>query len=106
MKNLWKRIQAWCSRQRISLERWEQVRVKGKTRFVFRSALITTLVLLVTLGITDYLFDEGFQFSRLLFWIVLSAIGGILIGFVEWRDMERKYKDACLEARIKASSPN
>ena len=48
MKAWLKRIQAWRSRrhqrrEQRSLERWEQIRAEGKSRFVVRTALTSGL---------------------------------------------------------------
>ena len=102
--NTWMdRIRVWrLRRQQHSVERWSRVRAKGKARFVIQSALSFSLVMLVANALGDYYDDSGIQFPRFLYKQIYFVLGGVLLGFVSWWTMEGRYRNAKLEARIKA----
>ncbi len=66
--NRWiKRIRAWrFQRQQRAVERWETVMARGKARFILRSALTFTVIMVSSMGIVDYLFDGRIRFRTFL----------------------------------------
>jgi len=58
--------------------------------------------MIVATAIGDYFFDSGIHFPRFLYKNIYFALTGILVGFVAWWTMEGRYRNAKLEARIKA----
>ena len=84
------------------LQRWEQIRARGKTRFVFETALIWGVTFT---GMTDALVHllTDATHSITLFMGIGSLFGGILLGWSAWSDMESKYKTARMEARVSAA---
>jgi hypothetical protein len=102
--NIWMvRIRVWrLRRQQRSVEGWSRVRAKGKSRFVIQSALYFSLLMLVATALGDYYDDSGIQFPTFLYKQIYFVLGGVLLGFVSWWKMEGRYRNAKLEARIKA----
>jgi len=98
---LFKTIQTWRfrSRQR-SLERWEQVRAKGKRHFVLRQALTLAVMMTAIRDVVDNLLNGGAQVSSLRFHIVGYFLTGILVGYVAWGHREDKFKNARLSGHI------
>src|SRR5687768_13260669 len=95
MKKWLKRFQAWrAQRQRFSVERWERVRAKGKTRFIVRTALTYGLAVTAAMGILDYVFDDRIQLFRLLARLIFFSLVGIPIAFSAWSNKETNYKNA------------
>ena len=104
MNNSLKKIQAWRSRRQLrSLERWERMRAQGKARFVFGGALAYGLTMAGIIDVIDNVFDGGTQFSTLLYYAIVYPVMGIVMAHVIWWDMEAKYKNALIQARVKAS---
>ena len=105
MRNSLKKLQAWRSRrsQRRSqraLEQWEQIRTHGKARFVLRVALTVGLTMVGLNDVYRHVYGESAISVAMLFCYLLAGIVGAHRG---WNEMERKYKDALIEARVKAS---
>jgi hypothetical protein len=98
-----KKIQAWRSRRKQrSLERWEQIRAKGKARFVVQSALTLSLTMVGATNVVDHLFGSDqypISLSRIIWYLLI----GIVTGSAGWDTMEGKYKNALIDARVKAS---
>ena len=106
MNSSLQRIKAWRARRRSckeqrSLERWEQIRARGKQWFVFRTALTYGLVFVGATNAVENLFDGPQSIS--LFKVIFFGLFGVGMGLSEWSDMESKYKTALNEARAKAS---
>jgi hypothetical protein len=100
MNSALQRIRAWRSlRERRALERWEQLRAKGKTRFVIQSALTYGFVIVGATDAIEHLFDGPQPIS--LFKVIFFALFGVGMGLSMWSDMESKYKDALRKARAK-----
>ena len=96
------RIKAWRSRRQLrSLERWEQIRAEGKEWFVFRTALTYGVVFVGVINAVENLFDGPQSIS--LFKVIFFGLFGVGMGLGEWSDMESKYKNALIDARVKAS---
>jgi hypothetical protein len=107
MNNSLKKFQAWRSlRQQSSkrreLERWEKIRARGKAQFVFGTAVAYGLTMAGVLDVVDHVFYGGTKYS-LLSNAIFYPIMGMVIGHATWWDMERKYKAALIDARVKAS---
>ena len=97
MFRLFKNIDAWRFRkQQRSLERWAQVRAKGKARFVFHQAMAWAVLMIVATDFFDHIFEDDLQVSKLRFNIIYYSVSGILLGLVAWSNEEGKYKRACL----------
>ncbi|MGQ8366194.1 hypothetical protein [Glaciecola sp. 1036] len=77
----------------MDLEKWEQTRAKGKTRFVIMKGVIgwgvTTAILwsiiMAFVAPTDNLW------LRPLLALVLFPLGGIAFGHFAWQSAEKKY---------------
>ena len=76
--------------------------MRGKTRFVFSSALTSGLTVAGILDAIDNVFYGGTKYS-LLSNAILYMIMGLVIALFSWWDMEGKYKAALIDARVKAS---
>lgn len=104
MNNLLKRFQAWRSlRQLRSLERWEQIRVKGRARFVLLTALTYAVTAIGMIDLLNHLLQDGTPDSDFSIFNISIPLTGIFIGFDSWSQMEAKYKNARIEARVKAA---
>ena len=108
MNNSLKKFQAWHSRRqennkRRDLERWEKIRARGKTWFVFSGALTSGMTVAGIFDVIDNVFYGGTKFS-LLSDAILYMIMGLVTGLITWWDMEGKYNAALIDARVKASS--
>lgn len=102
MNNSLKKFQAWRSRRQLrSLQRWEQIRAKGKARGVLQSALTYSITMIGAIDVYQHLF--GTQGSISLEKTIFYLLVGIVIGFDNWNTMEGKYKNALIDARVKAS---
>ena len=98
---LFKPLQTWRFRsQQRSLERWEQVRAKGKGHFVLRQALTFAVMMTAFRDVADNLLDGSAQVSSLRFHIVGYFLTGILVGYMAWGDREGKFKKARLSGHI------
>lgn len=94
-------IKAWhVQRQQNSLARWEQVRAKGRGRFVLSLALSWAVTMTAFRDVYDHLFSGGGNVSSLRWNLALYFFTGIFIGFVSWSGQEGKYKDALLNRRV------
>ena len=103
MNNSLKKLKAWRSRRKLrSLQRWEQIRTKGKARFVSQSALTFSLTIVGATDVIDNIFGDG-QYSISLFYIISYLLVGIVGGVDGWNTMEGKYKNALIDARVSAS---
>lgn len=99
--NLIKSLKAWRIRsQQRSLERWEQVRAKGRVRFVLRQGLIFPVVMIAMQDVAANIFYDGGQISNLWFNLVQYFLIGIFAGYMGWSDREGKYMNACLNRRL------
>src|SRR5689334_23289062 len=76
-----------------TLEKWARERTGGQARFVFRTTLTFSLLMLMT---HDFL-DGGIG----LFSVVTTHLTGLVIGVVAWAVNESKYRNALIEGRIK-----
>ena len=90
-------------RERRSLERWEQIRAEGQARFILRSALTFSLTMIGASDVFDHIFYGGARSSTFLSGATFYLVGGIFVGVFGWSSMEAKYKNALIEATLKAS---
>jgi len=96
MKSWLQKYNSYNSRRdQRTLEKWARDRTGGQARFVFRTTLTFSLLMLML----HDLMDGGFG----LFSVVTTHLTGIVIGFVAWAINEAKYKNALIEGRIKAA---
>jgi hypothetical protein len=105
MKPWLKKLQVSQSQKELhSLARWGVVRAKGRDRFVLRTTLSFTLIMIPTRDFIDYLVDGRMQPWSEKFWLDAAVyfITGIVAGYASWTSMEGKYKDALRERRIAA----
>ena len=101
MKGKIRSTNAWhCRRQQRSLERWEQVRAKGKARFVLHQALTFTVFMSAFRDVSDQIVDGGSQVSNFGVHLISYALAGVFIGFFAWWNREGKYRDALLTRRL------
>lgn len=97
MKKWLKRFRAWRARSELrSLERWEQIRAKGKRRFVVNAALTYGFTVVGATHLFENLFYGPYPISlaRLIYYLLV----GIPIGLIGWSSMEAKYQKALREA--------
>lgn len=103
MNNSLKKLKAWRSRRKLrSLQQWEQIRTKGKARYVFQSAVTLSLTVVGVTDVVDHIFGDG-QYSISLFYLISYLLVGIVGGVDGWNTMEGKYKNALIDARVAAS---
>ena len=103
MTRLFKKLKTWQSQGKLrQLARWEQIRAKGKARFVLRGAVLYSLIMIPARDFSDYLVDGKMQPWSESFWThaVGSCLTGMAIGLVSWWSMEGRYKNALLDRRI------
>jgi len=83
-------------RERRSLERWHEVRAKGKPRFVLESAATWGFTLVGVMNVYDYVTvgSHSASLSELGFYLV----AGLVAGAISWFSMERKYQKALNES--------
>ena len=104
MKGPLKKYKAWRSRRRLlALQRWEQIRTKGQARFVIQTALTWGLAVAGMLDVADHIFGYGPDFATFAGRAIYYPVAGIFVGFTSWSGMEAKYKNALIEARVKAA---
>ena len=105
MSNSLKRFQAWRSRrkqrrERRALEWWERIRAKGKARCVIQTALTYSLTGVGLTSVVGHFFgSQGISLET----VIVYLFSGIVVGFDSWNTMEGKYKNALIDARVKAS---
>ena len=87
------KFEAWKSRrEQRSLERWAQIRVEGKPRFVVTTALTYGLSMF---GLFDVIYRlVGAQNPLSLRFIIYMILAGIVVGVAGWSSMESKYQKA------------
>jgi hypothetical protein len=104
MKSPVKAIQAWRSgRELRALQQWTQIRVKGKGRFVFRTALYYGIAMVGISDALDRIFTGGSE-KFMLFKLAFFVLCGTWIAHDAWSTREHKYQEALHEARAKALS--
>ena len=102
MRKSLNRIQAWRSQRDLrSLQWWERERARGKSRFIWRSALTLGLTVAAVSDVFHHIF--GGETNNLLFTAISYTIVGLLTGSFAWDSWETKYKKA-LKAHIEAAS--
>ena len=70
---------------------------------MFESALTFSLTVVGATDVYDHLFWST-QHSISLFTLIWYLITGIACGFAGWSNMEGKYENALIEARLNAAS--
>ena len=96
MNSALQKIRGWRSlRERRALQRWEQIRTEGKTRFVIQSALNYGVVFVGLSHAIGSLFGDPEPDS--LVRIIVLGLFGYGMGLSGWSDMESKYKRALTE---------
>src|SRR5215510_2786131 len=96
MKSLLQKYSSYkTQREQRGLEKWERERTKGQARFVIRTALAYSVLMLM---LNDF-WDGGLR----LFTVVTTHLIGIVIGFVVWSINESRYKNALINARVNAA---
>lgn len=104
MNNSLKKFIAWRSRRQLrALARWEEVRAKGRVRFLVQTTLAYSVSVYGLSDFLDHVFPGGTQYSGSLIHTITLPLTGIVIGLVSWSSMESKYRNALFEARIKAA---
>ena len=104
MNGLIKQIKDWRVRRRNQVDPWEKTRAMGFAAFLTRSTLFYTIWMMTGSAATDYLFDGTIETSALEFRLISFTVGGLILGFASWHQNEGNYKNARLEARIKAAA--
>ena len=101
MKRSLKKFQTGYSQRKLrSLARWELIRAKGKSRFVSRTALTYTLIMIPANSYIHYFFDgESQSLLSAIFSsrTIKAAIMGLVISCISWATMEHDYKKALVE---------
>ena len=100
MNNSLKKFLTWRSGgEQRALERWAQIRVEGKRRFVLRTSLTLGLTMP---GLTDVLdhISDGAQHSISLRNVIYYLLAGIPVALIGWSNMEARYQKALRAARV------
>jgi len=103
MKRWLKNFQVSRSQRDLrSLARWGVTRAKGRDRFVLRTTLTFSLLMIPTRDFVDYLVDGSMHPWSEKFFVDAAVyfITGVAMGYASWRTMEGKYKNALREGRI------
>jgi hypothetical protein len=109
MKRLLGKVQDLRSQRDLRyLARWELIRAKGRDRFVLRTTLTFTLLMIPTSDFIDYLVDGSMHPWSERFWINAGVyfMTGVAMGYSSWTSMENKYRDALRERRIPVAEIN
>ena len=88
-----------------SLQKWEKIRAKGKTRFVVQTAFVWGLTVagMTHAFNTIFLNDPNYlSLGRVIF----TVLGGSVFGLMVWREGEKEYQKALREIRVKAVAAN
>ena len=75
--------------------------MKGKARFVFHQGLTWAVFMIAATDVSDHIFDDGVELSRLRFRIICYSLSGIFIGLIAWSNQEGKYERALRSGRLK-----
>lgn len=89
-------------KQLRSLQQWEQIRAKGKARFIIQSALTSGLTMIGVTDVVDHVLGNG-HYSISLSWMIGYLLVGFVGAFAGWNGMEATYKNALIEARVNAA---
>jgi len=101
MRNLLDRVKAWrVRRQQLSLERWEQQRAKGQTRFVLQHALTLAVLMTSTRDVYEQIFGGGGEISDLRGSFIIYSLTGLFLGYSAWSKQEGIYKSTRLNRRL------
>lgn len=91
-------IRAWRSRRELrELQQWEQIRKKGKGRFLIRTSIYYGFAIV---GITDLYENLFYGVHYVSLPNVIYYLGaGFVISLIAWSDREAKFKRAVQAAR-------
>ena len=109
MKRWFKKYQDLQSQRNLrSLARWELIRAKGRDRFVLRTTLTFSLIMIPVRDLIDYLVDGKMHPWSDKFWLDAAVyfITGIAMGYSSWRSMEGKYHDALRKHQVPVAEFN
>ena len=97
-----KRIDAWRSRRfQFTLDRWDQVRVKGRGPFVLRQGLTWMVMMTAGHDVLAHIICSADKVPGIWGYLGQYFVTGIFLGYGEWSSNEDKYRDA----RLNASTP-
>jgi hypothetical protein len=75
MTNLSTRFNTWRRRRHLQrVARWEHKRLKGKTRFVIRFALIWSGSMIIANGLWGYYFRGTVETPKLIYFLVAGPV--------------------------------
>ena len=79
---------------------WENVKPGGMKAYLIKNGAIIGLSFFIGLGIVAPLIDHGFSIhyfqsegfrNRLIFLAVFTPLQGVLISYISWKALEKKY---------------
>jgi uncharacterized protein YjaZ len=101
MRKLFDRFKARRVRsQNLRLQRWEQEREKGQTRFVLRQALTWAVLMTSFRDVYEQIFYGGGDRSNLLGYLITYSLVGLFMSYSAWSSQEGAYKNASLNRRL------
>src|SRR5262245_27257378 len=88
-------------REQLSLQRWPEIRAKGRGQYVLRQAFSFAVFATALFDVVNQIFHFGA--SSLWEHIAQYAFTGVFIGYLTWSDQEAKYKKAQLKSSTQTS---
>src|SRR5215510_14557204 len=96
MKNWLQTLNAWrLGGYQFTPESWEQIRAKGRGRFVLRKGLTWMIILTAVMDVFTHLIYAGNGFGLWSF-TFQGFVTGVFLGYQEWGENEVNYKKARL----------
>ena len=87
-------------RQQLALERWEQQRAKGQTRFVLEQALTWAVLMTAVRDVYGQIFGSGGDIPSLWYYFIIHSLAGLFVGYSSWSKQEGTYKNVRLNRRL------
>jgi hypothetical protein len=101
MRKLFDRFKARrVRRQKLQLQRWEQEREKGQTRYVLRQALTWAVMMTSIRDVYEQIFYGDSDRSNLWGSLFTYSLVGLFMGYSAWSSQEGTYKNARLNRRL------
>lgn len=93
MARLIDQYKGWRDRRRERyLAKWATTRKKGKSHYVAGIALAWALAMTFIVTLMNYLSGEPDDIAKFTIRLVISFLGGLVVGLISWNAMEKQYR--------------
>ena len=77
----------------MTLDKWQQIRKKGKTRFIWQNIVLSRAIVIAVLYslLVELSEPSNNLFFRLIISIIIFSLVGIVVGHNIWENSEEEY---------------